>query len=489
MISKKTLSIIIPCYNESTRLDKMRTDFLQCLEIGDKSIDISVLFVNDGSSDDTWMVLERLKKASPIQVDIIEYKQNRGKWYALRQWIKHASSDYYLIMDADGATDMKEIYNFLSYIEKYDIVIGSRISHFAHRVRYKKILWSISHVIISNTLSLKINDTQCWFKMFSHDVKYLREKMSLDRWWFDFELLFLAQKKWYNIKEVPVVWHEIEWSKVSSIDYIKTLYELYTVYKLHNHSKSLTYLKKYWNTAFASILFMLVLINSFVNADLFNSATGSSYQSNWGTSYIENISNTNNLPIQWYAGWGVTSSYTINTTKSSSNDLAVVDTTQALFPLRICSSEKYITNFIDIKNSIYEWWVKRLEACDIIHGDFNQMTYFLPQSYVTRGHIYKIFAWLIELYENTGENDIWHWSKPYQSLGSKYGLWNGLQKKNPDEFASKKEVFTVIQNILKAQWVYSKGIDDYIKIQRDTNIMTRWQLILLLDQLFIILGK
>ena len=75
----------------------------------------------------------------------------------------------------------------------------------------------------------RVHDTQCGFKLFNNKVKYLFEKLTIEDWGFDFELIFLAKKYSFNIKELPIVWSNNFDSKVKSSDYIKTLLQVFKV--------------------------------------------------------------------------------------------------------------------------------------------------------------------------------------------------------------------------------------------------------------------
>ena len=228
-------------------------------------VESQIVFVNDWSTDNTKSVLEEIKAEGEIPVSIVDYGVNKGKWYAVKQWVESVQADYYLIMDADGATDMRELKKFLYLWEKYDMVIGSRTSEKAERVWYKKVAWYVSHMIITKTLGLSVKDTQCGFKLFSDRVKHVWQEMVLERWWFDFELLYLMKKYGYSVREEEVVWEEKEGSKVRAMDYVKTLKELYIVRKTHSNN---TVARYGWNTAIASIAAVFVWMSMFVNAGI-----------------------------------------------------------------------------------------------------------------------------------------------------------------------------------------------------------------------------
>jgi len=231
-MSLKTLSIIIPCYNEENRL---KTTWDKISAYADKiEADVTYVFVNDWSQDQTLRILQSIAENTDLKVDVISYEHNRWKWYAVKQGVFAKDTDYYLIMDADGATKLSEINTFLEYKEEAEILIGSRISHLAWRKWYKRLLGAVAHTIITKTLWLKnIRDTQCGFKMFSHEVKYLWNEMRIERRGFDFEFLYLAKQNKIKVLEIEVDWFDVWGSKIELLDYIKTLWELYRAYIIH----------------------------------------------------------------------------------------------------------------------------------------------------------------------------------------------------------------------------------------------------------------
>lgn len=137
-----------------------------------------------------------------------------------------SKGDYFLICDADLSTPIEELGNFLKY--DADIIIGSRAlkSSKVKTTFYKKIMGRFGNLLINLLAVRGIKDTQCGFKLFKKKCKILFEKQTIDRWGFDFEILHMAQKKGFSVKEKPVIWRSYQKSKVKFTDYFKTLYEL-----------------------------------------------------------------------------------------------------------------------------------------------------------------------------------------------------------------------------------------------------------------------
>jgi dolichyl-phosphate beta-glucosyltransferase len=220
------VSIIIPAYNEEKRLKKslfIITDYMKGIGISDYEI----IVIDDGSTDETRCV------ANYFGAKINLPRGNRGKGYSLKQGVRLATGDYILITDSDLSTPINYFDEFIRFIPQYDIVIASRnIKGSQVKTKwYRKIAGRISNLVIS-LLVKDIKDSQCGFKLFEKDVaKELFSKSIIDRWGIDFEILYLAQKYGYRIKEYPVQWEHMEGSKVKFSDYPKTLLDVYKIWR------------------------------------------------------------------------------------------------------------------------------------------------------------------------------------------------------------------------------------------------------------------
>lgn len=165
------LSIVIPCFNESPTL---RACVEQVLDIADQTLNLEVIIVDDGSTDDSHAVAVELETSHPA-VRAIRHDSNRGKGAALRTGIEHATGDYVAIHDADLEYDPHDLKRLLEPLRqgKADAVIGSRfMASGAHRVLY---YWhSVANRILtlfSNMLTdLNLTDIECCHKVFRHDV-------------------------------------------------------------------------------------------------------------------------------------------------------------------------------------------------------------------------------------------------------------------------------------------------------------------------------
>ncbi|MCC7303823.1 hypothetical protein IT418_00165, partial [bacterium] len=132
----------------------------------------------------------------------------------------------------DLSSPIEELLHFITYTSEYDIVIGSRALNESEVKTWfmKKLLGRIGNFMISLFLGLTIKDTQCGFKLLTKKSKQLFLQTTIDRWGFDFELLYFIAKNKLMIKELPVIWVNTDDSRVTSLDYFKTFKDLISIW-------------------------------------------------------------------------------------------------------------------------------------------------------------------------------------------------------------------------------------------------------------------
>ena len=200
------LSIIVPAYNESKRIHNL-DDILRYL--GKLKESWELIVVNDGSQDDTLQKLESFKRKSNFKV--ISYATNRGKGYAVKAGMLAASGKFRLFCDIDLSTPIEEIRKFKPFLEKADVVIGTRKLKGAKVILHQSFLreylgkgFTLLSQLILNTW---VSDFTCGFKCFSGPAsEKIFNKTRIFRWGFDSEVLFLAKKYKLMTIEVPVIW-------------------------------------------------------------------------------------------------------------------------------------------------------------------------------------------------------------------------------------------------------------------------------------------
>lgn len=233
------LSVIIPAYNEESRLPIMLDEALGYLE--SRKCRYELIIVDDGSTDKTTeTALDYVQKYGSEKIRVITLEKNRGKGGAIRIGILAARGEFCLFADADGATkfgDVKKLEEFIfaqkqahskkeSITEEkvwdpseYSIAIGSR-SHLAaesiaKRSFFRTVLMYGFHLGVWLLTVRTVQDTQCGFKLMPRRIAHiLFTHTHIERWAFDVEILVLAERLKITIGEIPVRWTEIDGSKL-----------------------------------------------------------------------------------------------------------------------------------------------------------------------------------------------------------------------------------------------------------------------------------
>lgn len=225
---KPYLSIIIPAYNEAKRLPLTLIDIDKHLKNADFSYEIIV--VNDGSKDATAEVVERFSHL--IKNLRIVNQKNIGKGGAVKHGMLEAKGEIRLFTDADNSTSIDQFNKMIPYFDDgYQVVIGSRDIKGANMVPpqpwYKRLAGNLGNLFIQFMLLPGIWDTQCGFKAFTEEAaEKIFPLIKISRWGFDVEVLALAKKFGYKIKEIPVVWVNSPFSHVKTSAYIQVLLEV-----------------------------------------------------------------------------------------------------------------------------------------------------------------------------------------------------------------------------------------------------------------------
>ncbi|KKT36235.1 MAG: Glycosyl transferase, group 2 family [Candidatus Collierbacteria bacterium GW2011_GWF2_44_15] len=214
---KTSLTIVIPVYNEASRLQRA-FDSLNSLRLPSPLKVNQVIFVNDGSKDESLKILRNAKLKFPKK--IISYRHNLGKGYAVKRGMLASKSEFTLLTDADIATPLTEIDKFLPYIKAgLDVIIGTRkngrstvtVHQPFIRENMGKVFTALSRLI----LGVNVTDFTCGFKVFKKGAREAIFKRALvNRWGYDSEVLFLAHKLGFNMVERSVSWADQRNTKV-----------------------------------------------------------------------------------------------------------------------------------------------------------------------------------------------------------------------------------------------------------------------------------
>lgn len=209
------LSVILPSYNTkdlARNVSEIRKEVEKIIE------NYEIIIVNDGSTKEWEKEFEKLKKSKNSKIKILSYDINKGKGYALKKGGMMAKGDKIIFLDSDLDIPPKQIKLFLDLLKNSDIVIGSK-RHPKSKLVYpvsRKFMSSIYQKLNSILFNLNVKDTQVGIKAFhSKILKKILPKLAIKRYVFDLELLVVANKENYKIKEAPV---EIDYKFGSTIN-------------------------------------------------------------------------------------------------------------------------------------------------------------------------------------------------------------------------------------------------------------------------------
>jgi dolichyl-phosphate beta-glucosyltransferase len=236
------VSLIVPCHNEARRLNT--ASFRDFLATGTST---RILFVDDGSQDGTYAVLEQLCEAYEHRSGILRCEQNRGKAEAVRRGINYALENWGTEMvgywDADLATPLDSVSSFrrlLGERSELEMVFGSRVKLLGRHVQRRAVRHYLGRVFataVSLMLQLPIYDTQCGAKLFrvSPELRRVFAQPFLSRWVFDVEILARYLQLYGGdtkrlekcIYEYPLeTWIDVAGSKVRAKDFIVAILDL-----------------------------------------------------------------------------------------------------------------------------------------------------------------------------------------------------------------------------------------------------------------------
>jgi dolichyl-phosphate beta-glucosyltransferase len=204
------LSVIVPAYNEEKRLPQTLREIDKYLK--KQNYNYEIIAVSGGSTDKTVEVTKNLKPEIK-NLEVLELTEKRGKGFCVKQGILKAKGKYRIFTDADNSTSVDQVEKMWPEFEKgFDVVIGSRDIKGAilavPQPWYRRILGNTFNLLTKIISGIwGIPDTQCGFKGLSERAaKDIFSKAVIDRFAFDVELLTIAKKLGYKIKEVPVTW-------------------------------------------------------------------------------------------------------------------------------------------------------------------------------------------------------------------------------------------------------------------------------------------
>ena len=230
-----SITIVVPAYNEERRLPATLSALVSYLERSPGGA-AEILVVDDGSSDATAAVVEDFARGH-ASVRLLKNPGNRGKGYSVRHGMLEAKGDWILFTDADLSTPIEELDNLRAVAARTgaDIAIGSRALDRSlisvHQSVFRENAGRVFNFIVRLLTGLPFHDTQCGFKLFtSAAARQVFPRQRLERFGFDVEVLFIAQRLGFHAIEVPVRWSHAEGTKVRMFgDSLNMLLDLFRV--------------------------------------------------------------------------------------------------------------------------------------------------------------------------------------------------------------------------------------------------------------------
>lgn len=226
------LSIIIPSYNEESRLPATLERIASYLATS--GLEAEVLVVDDGSKDGTAAVAEYFRIKIPT-LRVVSNGVNRGKGYSVRHGMQEARGRIALFTDADLSAPIEEAGKLIDALQTYDVAIGSRAMDRSlitvHESPFREFAGIIFNKIVRIILWLPFVDTQCGFKAFRRErCGIIFDQQTIERFGFDPELLFLASRHRLKAVEIPVSWGHSPATKVNMLrDSIQMFIDVFTI--------------------------------------------------------------------------------------------------------------------------------------------------------------------------------------------------------------------------------------------------------------------
>lgn len=212
---RRSISVVIPAYNEQERLPATLARVSEALARGDWEFS-EIVVVDDGSSDGTACI------AAAGGARVLNNPGNRGKGYSVRHGMLQARGAWMLLTDADLSAPIEELEKLWNAVQVHhaSVAIGSRALNRAlvgvRQPFYREGMGRLFNLWMRLTTGLPFHDTQCGFKMFeAAAAREIFRRQRLEGFGFDVEVLAIARDLGYRVVEVPVRWNDVRGSKVS----------------------------------------------------------------------------------------------------------------------------------------------------------------------------------------------------------------------------------------------------------------------------------
>ncbi len=236
-------SLVIPAFNERNRLEASLEIVAAWYETRPGGWDWEVILVDDGSTDGSGSLAQRVARELHLPLEVFRHETNRGKGAAIRTGVLASSGTPVLVSDADLSTPLSEWAKLAERLPTHPIAIGSRALNedLVRRKQplYRRALGKAGNLLVRLVAVPGIRDTQCGFKLFRGDVaRGLFARARIDGFAYDMEILYLARREGLAIAEVPVLWFNSAETKVSVWRHaLPTLWDLLRLRWIHRDTQ------------------------------------------------------------------------------------------------------------------------------------------------------------------------------------------------------------------------------------------------------------
>lgn len=221
-MSLPRISVVVPAHNEEGRLHLALTGLASDVASKlDEINDLEVIVVSDGSTDSTVAVAHALLEKLSLHGSVVDLSPCRGKGGALAEGFRVARGRFCFFTDADLATPVETLWRMLPLLERgeADVVIGSRRlagSRIVHpQGALRQFLGSCFTALSNMVLGTQVSDFTCGFKGYTaRAAREIYSRLTIHRWAYDAEALFIAKRLGFSVSEICVVWADVEGSKV-----------------------------------------------------------------------------------------------------------------------------------------------------------------------------------------------------------------------------------------------------------------------------------
>lgn len=218
----RSISIVIPAYNEEARLPASLEKVIAYLRLKGFSF-AEIVVVDDGSRDGTANLVEQWQR-DHTNLRLVKNPGNRGKGFTVAHGVKESRGEWILTTDADLSAPIEELDKLIAAAEKQNakVAIGSRALDRSlvgvHQSAMREAAGRVFNLLMRIVTGLPFRDTQCGFKLFeAAAARDIFSRQTLDGFSFDVEDLVIAKVRGYKAIEVPVVWNNVEGTKVGTL--------------------------------------------------------------------------------------------------------------------------------------------------------------------------------------------------------------------------------------------------------------------------------